>query len=275
MKHTLEPERCPGSRSEAHLGCQRCTGCGEHACVAFVRVFERTLCAGGLSPFEDQPKGQAPDPAEVRQLCDEMEPHWRAEPARLTILAAARAYLRLREGWNRDMVAVGATILAHRTVTDAEHDPSIGRFHGNCMVCAEPWPCDTAGQLIRSGALPCHRYYPVALHGAALCFHCGKGKGAHEQPPAEPHLTIEQVIAALDGDELRVRVMGKTNPGDETTTRVAVLSGDEEVYHSWTKAGEALDLIQIMGRNARDAMVQERDALNGKLAALGVESARG
>lgn len=94
MKHVLEPERCPGSRSEAHIGCQRCTGCDEHVCCMFVETFGRTLCARKASPAPAD--AAEPDPDEVRRALD--TPVWRTEIAGdLTLRAAATAWLKLRE----------------------------------------------------------------------------------------------------------------------------------------------------------------------------------
>lgn len=37
-----------------------------------------------------------------------------------------------------------ALITAHRACIGAEHDPSKGKIHGDCVVCGVPWPCDYA-----------------------------------------------------------------------------------------------------------------------------------
>lgn len=56
------------------------------------------------------------------------------------------------DDWNRrhepiDMALVErvAQLTAHRACGGFEHDPSQGKFHGNCVVCLVPWPCDYAG----------------------------------------------------------------------------------------------------------------------------------
>lgn len=38
-----------------------------------------------------------------------------------------------------------AQMTAHRACGGYEHDPSIGKFHGNCVVCLVPFPCEFAG----------------------------------------------------------------------------------------------------------------------------------
>jgi flagellar biosynthesis chaperone FliJ len=38
-----------------------------------------------------------------------------------------------------------AQIRAHRAVTGSEHDVSRGRFHGDCIVCGVPFPCEYVG----------------------------------------------------------------------------------------------------------------------------------
>jgi hypothetical protein len=37
-----------------------------------------------------------------------------------------------------------AAATAHRGCCGSEHDPSIGKLHGYCVVCGVPWPCETA-----------------------------------------------------------------------------------------------------------------------------------
>ena len=37
-----------------------------------------------------------------------------------------------------------AVLRAHREVNSQEHDPVNGKCHGDCIVCAVPWPCDFA-----------------------------------------------------------------------------------------------------------------------------------
>ena len=40
-----------------------------------------------------------------------------------------------------------AQMIAHRACCGSEHDPSVGRIHGYCVVCGVPWPCEYAGPL--------------------------------------------------------------------------------------------------------------------------------
>lgn len=40
-----------------------------------------------------------------------------------------------------------AQITAHRACGGAEHDAMNGKFHGYCVVCLIPWPCEYAGKL--------------------------------------------------------------------------------------------------------------------------------
>jgi hypothetical protein len=37
-----------------------------------------------------------------------------------------------------------AAAIAHRACCGSEHDTSMGKFHGYCIVCGVPWPCRTA-----------------------------------------------------------------------------------------------------------------------------------
>ena len=37
-----------------------------------------------------------------------------------------------------------AQLIAHRACCGSEHDPSQGKFHGYCVVCGIPWPCEIA-----------------------------------------------------------------------------------------------------------------------------------
>jgi predicted transcriptional regulator len=37
-----------------------------------------------------------------------------------------------------------AQLTAHRACGSEEHNPSIGKIHGFCVVCLVPWPCDIA-----------------------------------------------------------------------------------------------------------------------------------
>jgi len=41
-----------------------------------------------------------------------------------------------------------AAAIAHRACCGSEHDPSVGKFHGYCVVCGVPWPCETAKQFL-------------------------------------------------------------------------------------------------------------------------------
>lgn len=38
-----------------------------------------------------------------------------------------------------------AQLTAHRACGGIEHDPMQGKFHGYCVVCLIPWPCEYAG----------------------------------------------------------------------------------------------------------------------------------
>ena len=40
-----------------------------------------------------------------------------------------------------------ATITAHRACCGSEHDPAHGKFHGYCVVCGVPYPCEYASRL--------------------------------------------------------------------------------------------------------------------------------
>lgn len=37
-----------------------------------------------------------------------------------------------------------AAAFAHRACCGVEHDPTLGKLHGYCVVCGSPWPCKTA-----------------------------------------------------------------------------------------------------------------------------------
>jgi len=41
-----------------------------------------------------------------------------------------------------------AAAIAHRACCGSEHDPSVGKFHGYCVVCGVPWPCETASAFL-------------------------------------------------------------------------------------------------------------------------------
>jgi hypothetical protein len=43
-----------------------------------------------------------------------------------------------------------AAATAHRACCGTEHDVKNGKFHGYCVVCGVPWPCETAKYFIRS-----------------------------------------------------------------------------------------------------------------------------
>jgi hypothetical protein len=45
---------------------------------------------------------------------------------------------------NERVERLTASALAHRACCGTEHDPAHGKFHGCCIVCGVPWPCDTA-----------------------------------------------------------------------------------------------------------------------------------
>ena len=38
-----------------------------------------------------------------------------------------------------------AQMMAHRACCGVEHDPQAGKFHGCCVVCGVPWPCEYVG----------------------------------------------------------------------------------------------------------------------------------
>jgi hypothetical protein len=48
-----------------------------------------------------------------------------------------------------------AAAIAHRACCGTEHNPLQGKFHGYCVVCGVPWPCDTAVQFLKDGKSPC------------------------------------------------------------------------------------------------------------------------
>jgi len=39
-----------------------------------------------------------------------------------------------------------AQITAHRACCGSEHNPAQGKFHGHCVVCGVPFPCEYAGK---------------------------------------------------------------------------------------------------------------------------------
>ena len=41
-----------------------------------------------------------------------------------------------------------ASAVAHRACCGTEHDPANGKFHGYCVVCGVPWPCETASAFL-------------------------------------------------------------------------------------------------------------------------------
>lgn len=48
------------------------------------------------------------------------------------------------KGFDMTQEEMIAAAIAHRVCSSAEHDPANGKMHGCCIVCCEPWPCDTA-----------------------------------------------------------------------------------------------------------------------------------
>ena len=46
------------------------------------------------------------------------------------------------------MLTRAAAAIAHRVCIYQEHDPANGKVHGCCVVCGDPWPCETAKQFM-------------------------------------------------------------------------------------------------------------------------------
>jgi hypothetical protein len=54
-------------------------------------------------------------------------------------------YTRLNED---AMLTLAAAAIAHRVCIYQEHNPNNGKVHGCCVVCGDPWPCETAKQFL-------------------------------------------------------------------------------------------------------------------------------
>ena len=50
-----------------------------------------------------------------------------------------------------------AAAVAHRVCIAQEHDPAHGKLHGCCVVCASPWPCETAQVFLDAALKGCLR----------------------------------------------------------------------------------------------------------------------
>jgi hypothetical protein len=48
------------------------------------------------------------------------------------------------------MLTLAASAIAHRICIHQEHDPNNGKVHGCCVVCGDPWPCDTAKRFLNT-----------------------------------------------------------------------------------------------------------------------------
>lgn len=60
--------------------------------------------------------------------------------------ARAELQSRLDVEFDQQLVERTAQLVAHRACTGAEHDPSKGKLHGDCVVCGVPWPCEYASR---------------------------------------------------------------------------------------------------------------------------------
>jgi hypothetical protein len=52
----------------------------------------------------------------------------------------------LRKALDAGIMERAAQLIAHRACCGTEHDPANGKFHGYCVVCGVPWPCEYAGK---------------------------------------------------------------------------------------------------------------------------------
>ena len=58
------------------------------------------------------------------------------------------------------MLTRTAAAIAHRVCIYQEHDPANGKVHGCCVVCGDPWPCETAKQFLPNNMICVHDSKP-------------------------------------------------------------------------------------------------------------------
>ena len=64
-----------------------------------------------------------------------------AESLRQSLASKTAEVEALKEAYSERV----AQLTAHRACCGSEHDPAVGKFHGCCVICGTPWPCEYAG----------------------------------------------------------------------------------------------------------------------------------
>ncbi len=170
---------------------------------------------------------------------------------------------------------------AHRACCGVEHDPENGKFHGCCVVCGVPWPCETAKYFMRSPvAVPntgaqsaeviaerpqCQRcdgtghltIYDTATYPGQLCSPIGDEPCPVCSSESEPDETPSPPAAASQENEALVEALRACRDAYETlvcdkaafipfsiTTKLGIAAG---------KARAALERLDVLERMRAEA----------------------